>query len=367
MLKLPPLSLYIHYPWCVKKCPYCDFNSHQAEDDQGYVEALLSDLEQDRRHIQGRAIESIFIGGGTPSLLSVPSLEKLLLGLEDKLDFAPNMEVTLEANPGTFEQAKFREFKTLGVNRLSLGVQSFNDQHLKALGRIHSASEALTASEMALSLFDNVNLDLMYGLPEQSLTQCLTDVHQALELSPQHVSFYQLTLEPNTYFAKYPPALPETDKVWQMGEQGANLLKASGLSRYEVSAYGQAAKHNLNYWHFGDYLGLGAGAHGKITDIKSNQIIRTLKPKSPSQYLSNNTAKVHEIENLAFDFMLNALRLKAGFDISLFSQRTGLALSSIEAQLTKAQDLGLIEQNQDWIRPSAQGYNFLNDLQELFL
>ncbi len=264
MLVLPPLSLYIHYPWCVKKCPYCDFNSHENGSKSGYIEELLNDLDTDLSYIQGRSIHSIFIGGGTPSLMSEQDLSMLFSGLRQKLNFDQNIEITLETNPGTFEIEKFKAFKKIGINRLSIGVQSFNDQNLQALGRIHSAKEAIEACTQASKIFDNFNIDLMYGLQAQTTSECLDDLQQAIDLSPAHISFYQLTIEPNTLFAKFPPVLPKEDTLFSMGEAGVDLLEQCGFSRYEVSAFGKIpSKHNVNYWEFGDYIGIGAGAHGK--------------------------------------------------------------------------------------------------------
>ena len=363
----PPLSLYIHYPWCVKKCPYCDFNSHEGENRSGYIQALLRDLDQDLDYIQGRSIQSIFIGGGTPSLMSEQDLSTLFTGLKSRLSFDENIEITLETNPGTFEIEKFKAFKDIGINRLSIGVQSFNDQHLLSLGRIHNAKEAVKACTLASDLFDNFNIDLMYGLEGQSIDNCISDINQAIDLNPQHISFYQLTIEPNTLFAKFPPPLPADDDIWRMGEQGAILLEQHGFKRYEVSAYGQASKHNLNYWNFGDYLGIGAGAHGKITELKTKQIIRTQKAKSPKDYINNQKRTTNTVNNPVFEFMLNALRLQQGFDIDVFNKRTNQSIDTIQAQLNQAQQLGLIEQNSQRIKPTEKGYNFLNDLIEMFL
>jgi coproporphyrinogen III oxidase, anaerobic (EC 1.3.99.22) len=368
LLVLPPLSLYIHYPWCVKKCPYCDFNSHEGEDRNGYIEALLKDLDKDLKYVQGRSIYSIFIGGGTPSLMSADELHELFTGLKSKLTFEKNIEITLETNPGTFEVDKFKAFKNIGINRLSIGVQSFQDHHLSALGRIHSAKEASKACTFASQIFDNFNIDLMYGLEGQSIDSCLSDLNQAMDLNPQHISFYQLTIEPNTLFAKFPPALPKDDDIWRMGEQGVALLEQHGFERYEVSAFGKIpSKHNLNYWQFGDYIGIGAGAHGKITSPNTNEILRTRKPKSPKDYLNNQSSIVEKVENLSFEFMLNALRLKQGFDLNLFEDRTGQSPLAIERQLQQAQDLGLLLIDNKQVKPSDKGYNFLNDLIERFL
>ncbi len=351
----------------MKKCPYCDFNSHEGENRSGYIQALLKDLDQDLDYVQGRSIQSIFIGGGTPSLMSEQDLSTLFTGLKSRLSFDPNIEITLETNPGTFEIEKFKAFKDIGINRLSIGVQSFNDQHLLSLGRIHNAKEAVKACTLASDLFDNFNIDLMYGLEGQSIDNCISDINQAIDLNPQHISFYQLTIEPNTLFAKFPPPLPADDDIWRMGEQGAILLEQHGFKRYEVSAYGQASKHNLNYWQFGDYIGIGAGAHGKITDANNNKIFRTVKSRSPKDYLSTPKKSIQQIENLIFDFMLNALRLKDGFNKELFSNRTGIGYEKVASKIAKAKDLGLIETNKKHVLPSAKGYDFLNDLQEFFL
>ena len=368
MLVLPPLSLYIHYPWCVKKCPYCDFNSHETGNREGYVATLLKDLDNELDMIQGRSIHSIFIGGGTPSLMSADELKELFIGLKSKLIFEKNIEITLETNPGTFEIEKFKAFKGIGINRLSIGVQSFQNHHLKSLGRIHSAEEASKACTYASQIFDNFNIDLMYGLEGQSINDCLSDLNQAIDLNPQHISFYQLTIEPNTLFAKFPPTLPKDDDIWRMGEQGVALLEQHGFARYEVSAFGKiSSKHNLNYWQFGDYIGIGAGAHGKITDINTGKILRTRKAKSPKDYSSNQAGVIEPIENLSFEFMLNALRLKQGFDSDLFENRTGESISVISQQLDKVKTLGLLDINNDRIKPSKKGFDFLNDLQSFFL
>ena len=368
MLVLPPLSLYIHYPWCVKKCPYCDFNSHETGNREGYITTLLKDLDNELDMIQGRNIHSIFIGGGTPSLMSAEELSELFTGLKSRLSFDQNIEITLETNPGTFEIEKFKAFKDIGINRLSIGVQSFQDHHLKALGRIHSAQEASKACASASQIFDNFNIDLMYGLEGQSIDSCLSDLNQAIDLNPQHISFYQLTIEPNTLFAKFPPTLPEDDDIWRMGEQGVTLLEQHGFARYEVSAFGKIpSKHNLNYWQFGDYIGIGAGAHDKITDINTGKILRTRKAKSPKDYVNNPAGVIEQVENLSFEFMLNTLRLKQGFEPDLFEHHTGQSISIIKNQLSQAEDLGLIVISGKQIRPSEKGYNFLNDLIERFL
>jgi putative oxygen-independent coproporphyrinogen III oxidase len=374
LLKLPPLSLYIHYPWCLKKCPYCDFNSHDSEVQEGYINALLRDLDEDLQYVQERKINSIFIGGGTPSLMSVKDVTDLFIGLNDRLEFSPNIEITLEANPGTFEVERFAEYRNVGINRLSIGVQSFNDEHLKFLGRIHSAKEAQNAILKAQSVgFNNINIDLMYGLKGQSIEQCISDITRAISLNPSHISFYQLTLEPNTLFFKFPPRLPGDEVLWEMGENGSRLLNQSGFHQYEVSAYSKSPSvHNLNYWEFGDYIGVGAGAHGKITKINSSEIVRTLKVKSPKDYLvsvnkNKQNSRINLVENLAFEFMLNSLRLIDGFDLKLFESRTGQSIELLKSQMKRAKKLGLLDTENHRIKPTIRGFSFLNDLQEIFL
>lgn len=368
-LELPKLALYIHYPWCVKKCPYCDFNSHQDDQQSGYIATLLKDLDEDLDYVQGRPIQSIFLGGGTPSLMSEQALFELFSGLKTRLKFADDIEITLETNPGTFEVEKFKAFKRIGINRLSIGVQSFDDKQLKSLGRIHDANKAIDACKQAKQAgFKCFNIDIMYGLVNQTLDGCLADVNQAMNLNPEHISFYQLTIEPNTYFAKFPPVLPKDDDIWQMGNEGVNLLEKNGYMRYEVSAFGRVpSKHNLNYWQFGDYIGIGAGAHGKITCLNEPYSFRTTKARSPKDYLKDRQKQVKPIENLSFDFMLNALRLRHGFDLTLFALRTGQSIQTIKHQLNKAQALGLLELNDKRIQPSEKGFDFLNDLQAIFL
>ena len=374
LLKLPPLSLYIHYPWCIKKCPYCDFNSHEGEIQSGYINALLSDLDDDLKYVQNRKINSIFIGGGTPSLMSINDLDDLFNGLSNRLVFSPDIEITMEANPGTFEIDKFSEFRNVGVNRLSIGVQSFDDNQLKFLGRIHSAKEAKNAVIKAQKVgFDNLNIDLMYGLNRQSIDECMIDITSAITLNPSHISFYQLTLEPNTFFSKFPPSLPSDDYIWKMGEKGADILNSNGFQHYEVSAYSALpSKHNMNYWEFGDYIGIGAGAHGKITDIASNKIVRTLKIKSPKDYLlsitkNNQKSIAKPVENLSFEFMLNSLRLIDGFNPKLYESRTGQSIEVISKQMREAENLDLLDIKNHKIRPTQKGYSFLNELQAIFL
>ena len=374
MLVLPPISLYIHYPWCVKKCPYCDFNSHEGDPQADYIAALIRDLDCDLKYVQNRQIHSIFIGGGTPSLMSVNDAKELFKGLRQKLSIPKNIEITLEANPGIFDANKFAQFKEVGINRLSIGVQSFNNKNLEFLGRIHSAEEATQAIKEAQKVgFDNINIDLMYGLKSQTTELCMEDLRCAIALQPSHISFYQLTLEANTLFAKYPPKLPAEDNIWEMGEQGAALLQNSGFKQYEISAYSKTpSQHNINYWEFGDYLGIGAGAHGKITDIKGKKVFRTLKPKSPRDYLiqyqnNDSESSVKVVDNITFEFMLNSLRLKDGFNVELFERRTGQPFQVLSSKLDKAIDLDLIQIQKKWVKPTTKGFNFLNELQEIVL
>ncbi|MDO9371900.1 MAG: radical SAM family heme chaperone HemW [Gammaproteobacteria bacterium] len=376
---LPPLSLYIHLPWCARKCPYCDFNSHEGEvQERAYVDALVNDLEQDLPRIWGRPVVSVFIGGGTPSLFSPEALDRLLCAVRARLRLIPQAEITLEANPGSSEYEKFREFRALGINRLSIGVQSFDDDSLQRLGRIHGRSEALRAAEAAHDAgFESFNLDLMFGLPEQTLKQAESDIATALALEPAHLSYYQLTLEPNTLFHHQPPQLPEEDVIAAMQERAQERMAERGFQHYEVSAYareGAQCKHNLNYWQFGDYLGVGAGAHGKITDAQQQTITRLWKLKQPRDYMdkSEMPERIGEESLLtpadaAFEFMLNALRLTEGFTSSLFTEHTGLPLSFIEWPLKQAEERGLIERNAQGMRPTAQGQRYLNDLTALFL
>ncbi len=376
-----PLTLYVHIPWCVRKCPYCDFNSHEARGDlpeRAYVDALLADLEQDLPRVWGRRIDSIFIGGGTPSLFSANALERLLSGLRARLHLRPDLEITLEANPGTVEQGKFQELLAVGINRLSIGVQSFNPDHLQRLGRIHGRREALRAAEAAHAAgFDNFNLDLMFGLPEQTIAQALADLTDAIALEPAHLSHYQLTLEPNTLFHKHPPLLPDDDQLWEMQERCQERLAASDYAQYEVSAYarpGRRCRHNLNYWEFGDYLGIGAGAHGKLTDPAKGAISRLWKLKNPRDYLEwagtpqgiGGDTVIAEAD-LRLEFMLNALRLPAGVSVHRFSERTGLSLARLEPALALARKRGLLADDAAAIRPTAWGQRFLNDLLELFM
>ena len=374
MLELPPVSLYIHYPWCVKKCPYCDFNSHEGDPQANYIAALIRDLDCDLKYLQNRQIHSIFIGGGTPSLMSVDNARELFKGLRERLSIPKNIEITLEANPGTFDANKFAQFRELGVNRLSIGVQSFNNKNLEFLGRIHNSEEAIQAIGEAQKVgFENINIDLMYGLKDQTTELCIKDLSCAIELQPNHISFYQLTLEANTLFAKYPPKLPTEDDIWEMGEKGASILENGGFEQYEISAYGKThSHHNINYWEFGDYIGIGAGAHGKITDIKAKKVFRTLKSKSPRDYLNQfqrngSGPSIKIVDNITFEFMLNSLRLKDGFNVELFETRTGQPFKVLSSKLDKAVDLGLIQIQKKWIKPTKKGFNLLNELQEIFL
>ncbi len=375
---IPPLSLYVHIPWCIQKCPYCDFNSHAVKttlDETYYIDALLFDLQQDLQLLETvRPIHSVFIGGGTPSLFSARSLEKLLKGLQQQLVFSEDIEITLEANPGTFESNKFADFYSLGINRLSIGIQSFNDRHLKALGRIHDAGEAVRAVETAYqSGFDNINLDLMFGLPDQHREEAVEDVEKAISLMPAHISFYQLTLEPNTWFYKYPPKLPEDDELFQTQKYCQNLLAEHGYRQYEVSAYAQAGRncrHNSNYWRFGDYLGIGAGAHGKVSLSLPDKIIRTAKCKKPEQYMRQKdyyTRHQLELKQLPLEFVMNHLRLKSGFSTDHYQEATGLILDTLEPGLTACLEAGLLVREKDIIRCSDNGWDFLDTILEKFI
>ena len=376
-LSLPPLSLYVHIPWCVRKCPYCDFNSHAVRNkipEIEYIDCLLSDLQDEQRFVQGRKIQSIFFGGGTPSLFSAAGYERLIQGIHQITPLESGAEITLEANPGTFEQDKFKGYKAAGINRLSIGIQSFHNTQLQALGRIHSAEEAMAATSLARELFDNINLDLMHGLPGQSVENALKDLQQAIDLQPNHLSWYQLTIEPNTEFNAKPPQLPVDEALWAIQEQGQALLANEGFRQYEISAYAkneQCSQHNLNYWSFGDYLGIGAGAHGKVTLVEDRHIIRRWKQKQPKAYMDPaNRLSGHEpiTENeLAFEFMLNALRLHDGVPAELLSARTGLNPEQISKQLNEARRKGLLEQDMQQLKPTQQGRLFLNDLLSVFI
>ena len=376
--QLPPLALYIHIPWCVRKCPYCDFNSHAAGPElpeEAYVDALLADLDSDLPAAHGRELGSIFFGGGTPSLFSARALDRLLRGVNRRLGFASDIEITLEANPGTFEQAKFVDYRALGINRLSIGVQSFQTAQLQALGRIHDGLEAIRAAEMARRAgFDNFNLDLMHGLPGQDVAGALADLHQAIALEPTHLSWYQLTVEPNTVFWSQPPEIPEDDILWDIQEAGQALLAEHGFAQYETSAYARdnrRARHNLNYWSFGDFLGIGAGAHAKLSD-PLGQIRRSWKTRLPKDYLDPNKPfqageRLLEAAELPFEFMMNALRLTGGVPAALYEQRTGLPLASSGEAGSAARAAGLLDADPQLLRPTARGQLFLNDLLQHFL
>ena len=376
---LPPLALYIHLPWCLKKCPYCDFNSHAVLaselPEQAYISALLSDLEAALPLVWGRTVHSIFLGGGTPSLFSPAAIDQLLGAVRARVRLESGCEITLEANPGTFEKDRFRAFRSAGVTRLSVGVQSFDDDFLKVLGRVHDRAQAIAAVEEAAQAFDTFNLDIMYALPGQDLAALRKDMELALTLAPPHISVYHLSIEPNTYFAKFPPQLPEEDTAYEMLDLITGMTAEAGLQRYEVSAYarpGHACRHNLNYWKYGDYLGLGAGAHSKLSF--AHRVVRQVRFREPALYLEK--ARVGEFVaqetvvsrlDLPFEFMLNALRLKDGFALRLFSERTGLPVTAIENELQMAQAKGWLERDLTTVKPSARGYDFLNDLQSLFL
>jgi putative oxygen-independent coproporphyrinogen III oxidase len=375
---LPPLSLYIHIPWCVRKCPYCDFNSHEAKGDipeSEYVDALFADLEFSLPSIWGRRVGTVFIGGGTPSLFSAGAIDRLLAGVRARVQLAPDAEITLEANPGTFEREKFAGFRSAGVNRLSLGIQSFDPKHLLALGRIHAADEAREAAEAALTLFDNVNFDLMYALPRQTIEEADADVAAALIFAPPHLSFYHLTIEPNTLFHRHPPPVPDEDTAADIENTVHARLESAGYRHYETSAFGKPGRecrHNLNYWQFGDYLGVGAGAHSKLSF--SDRITRQVRYKQPKQYLERVAAGAPLQENLevsrndvGFEFMLNALRLTDGVPAPLFAERTGYPLALIAREIALAEARGLLARDAATIRPTSLGQRFLNDLQMLFL
>jgi len=375
---LPPLSLYVHIPWCVKKCPYCDFNSHQVSGDvpeKTYVEALVSDLEFALPDVWGRRVESIFFGGGTPSLFSAEAMETLISAFRARLGLAAACEITLEANPGTFEAEKFRGYREAGVNRLSIGIQSFNPGHLKALGRIHDDLEARRAIEIARDSFDNINLDLMFALPGQTLAEARADAEAAIEAGTTHLSFYHLTLEPNTLFYRHPPPLPDEDASAAMQEVVGGALAERGYVHYETSAWakaGRECRHNLNYWRFGDYIGIGAGAHGKVSF--RDRVTRTVRWKQPREYLQRVAEgrpiqEIREIgrDDLVFEFMMNALRLTCGFPVASFIERTGLQIAVAEKPLREAEARGLIVRDHELIRPTDLGQRFLNDLLQLFL
>jgi putative oxygen-independent coproporphyrinogen III oxidase len=403
---LPPLSLYVHLPWCIKKCPYCDFNSHELAPtvahpvslpvprggvtglgrpgagivptdlpEQRYIDALVADLESSLPLIWGRTVHSIFIGGGTPSLFSPKAIDRLLADIRARLKLTPDCEITLEANPSTFEKDRFRAFRSAGVTRLSVGVQSFDDRHLKVLGRVHDRAQAIAAVEEAAQAFDTFNLDIMYALPGQTLQNVAQDIHIALALAPPHISIYHLTIEPNTYFAKFPPVIPEEDLAYAMLDKITEITEAAGLQRYEVSAYAKAGHrcfHNLNYWQFGDYLGIGAGAHSKLSF--AHRVVRQVRFREPRLYMEKaleGHAVTQDTEvsraDLPFEFMLNALRLKEGFKLQDFVEKTGLPFTAITQGLEEAERKGLIERDFVRVKPTERGFDFLNDLQSLFL
>jgi putative oxygen-independent coproporphyrinogen III oxidase len=384
LASLPPLSLYVHFPWCIAKCPYCDFNSHaaaraseshEAFPEARYINALLTDLELTLPLIWGRRIHTVFFGGGTPSLMSPDGLDALLSGIRARVNLEADAEITLEANPGSFEADKFHAFKTLGINRLSVGVQSFNPAHLKTLGRVHNAEEAKRALAHTAAVFDNFNIDLMFALPDQTETQALADLDAALEYAPPHLSYYHLTIEPNTLFAARPPRLPDEDAASGIEDALADRLASRGYQAYETSAWSRPqreARHNLNYWRFGDYIGIGAGAHGKISF--AHRILRTTKLRTPQHYMDGcergaPLAEEREVSRaqLPFEFMMNALRLRSGVPTSLFTERTGLPLSAASAGLNEATQRGLLDPDPTVLRATPLGQRFLNDLLQLFL
>lgn len=377
---LPPLSLYIHVPWCVRKCPYCDFNSHEVKGGgdapyQDYVAALIADFEQTLPRVWGRRIGTVFFGGGTPSLLPGEAVDTILAGVRARLPLNPDAEITLEANPGTVEAARFRDYRAAGVNRLSLGIQSFNPRHLKALGRIHDDTEARRAIDIAREHFDNFNLDVMYGLPEQSLEQALRDIETALSFKPPHLSAYHLTLEPNTFFYRYPPQLPDDDTSADMQTEIEKLLAAHGYENYETSAFaqpGRRCRHNLNYWLFGDYVGIGAGAHGKISF--PDRVQREARYRQPAQFMEkalagNAVQTSHDVgaDDIGFEFMMNALRLSEGFELALFAERAGVPLARVLRALDTAEQHGYITRDHQRVIPTLRGRRFLNELLQLFL
>lgn len=382
--ELPPLSLYVHIPWCVRKCPYCDFNSHEQRGElpeSAYVDALLQDLSDELPRVWGRSISTVFIGGGTPSLFSAQAMDRLMSGIRALTALSPEAEVTLEANPGTFEQQRFRDYRDSGINRLSIGIQSFDTHFLSALGRIHSADEARRSVDIAHRAgFEEINLDIMFALPEQSLEQALKDVHTAIDCDTSHLSCYELTLEPNTLFARFPPAVPEDEQRADMQAAIVETLTDAGFERYEVSAYARKgrpahhSRHNLNYWQFGDYLGIGAGAHGKISSADDGTIVRRWKQKHPTRYLQAIDAEARlgnqeliPLEDTALEFLMNALRLVDGFPLFLFEQHTGTSLLPWQDTIDTAIERGLLEHQGDGLRATPTGFNWLNEVLELFL
>lgn len=379
MLELPPLSLYIHIPWCVKKCPYCDFNSHEMQNsipEQEYVIALCEDFDRDYARSGNRTIESIFIGGGTPSLFSAAAFTAILEHIQSKASLDSEAEITLEANPGTVEAQKFKDYRAAGINRLSLGIQSFDEEQLNKLGRIHNTNESKAAIDFARQAgFDNFNLDLMHGLPAQKQSEALNDLKTAIDYSPAHISWYQLTIEPNTIFYARPPSLPGESVISALEDAGIALLEDSSYTRYEVSAFsqkGRQSRHNLNYWQFGDYLGIGAGAHGKITNIAQQKVVRTRKHRQPNHYLRSSISREAEFNeinstDLPIEFLLNALRTKQGFSVSMFESRTGLPFSTIRKKVEYLVANGLLQTEKDWITTTNRGFPLLNSLLQEFL
>ena len=378
---LPPLALYVHIPWCIRKCPYCDFNSHAWSDtagplpEQPYLDALCADLEAALPLIWGRAVHSIFIGGGTPSLFSPQAIERLVGDLRARLRLTPDCEITMEANPGTFERERFKAFRTAGITRLSIGVQSFSDSALSAIGRVHDGAQAEAAVAEAVRAFDTCNIDIMYALPGQSVAACTSDVDKALAMGVPHISLYHLTVEPNTHFAKYPPVLPEEEDAYAMLDRITERTSAAGFERYEVSAYARkdhACWHNTNYWEFGDYLGIGAGAHSKLSF--AHRIIRQVRLRDPRRYMPAALAG-HALSSsddiphasLGFEFMLNALRLRGGFDLGRFTERTGVSVSQLDEPMRRAVAKGLLVRNGNHVAPTPLGFDFLSNLQEMFL
>lgn len=379
---LPPLSLYIHLPWCLKKCPYCDFNSHEQRGlteggvpEQRYIDALMADLEASLPLIWGRTVHSVFIGGGTPSLFSPESIDQLISGLRARLRMEPDCEITMEANPGTFEKERFKAYRHAGITRLSIGVQSFDDRFLKALGRVHDGAQARAAVQEAAESFETFNLDIMYALPGQTEADLVKDLETALSFKPPHISIYHLTIEPNTYFAKFPPVVPEEDTAYDMLDRITAMTGAAGMQRYEISAYardGHQCFHNTNYWQFGDYLGIGAGAHGKLSF--AHRIVRQVKIRDPQRYMDaalagRALASDEDVrrKDLPFEYMLNALRLRGGFAVQDYLDRTGLPISTIQSALDAAQRKGLVTLQGGHVQPTERGFDFLSDLQELFL
>jgi putative oxygen-independent coproporphyrinogen III oxidase len=377
----PPLSLYIHFPWCVQKCPYCDFNSHEVKssiNESAYITALINDLQQEIPQTWGRPVRSIFMGGGTPSLFSPESIDRLLSELRAILNLSPSIEITLEANPGTSDFEKFSEFKSAGINRLSIGIQSFEDEKLQKLGRIHDRKQAISAAEHAHNAgFENFNLDLMFALPGQTQQQAIEDINTAIDLEPTHISYYQLTIEPNTYFHKHPPVVPGDELAWEMQTQGIEKLSMANYLQYEVSAYskpGYQCQHNLNYWQFGDYLGIGAGAHEKLTIAPEQKILRQWKVKHPGDYLEHNMTEKRisgsnflSTDDACFEFMMNALRLNEGFETNLFQQHTGVPVEQVEAPLHLAEEKDWLIRDDNTIKTTAKGRQYLNELLQLFI